>query len=173
MHISRYAVLYADGCVSPTPAALPAAIPRGYQYDGQPVVIGARVYVPDNSDNSVDCFNYATNKSCPNFPHAFSNLGLLYTVNRDPFRPSCLWVNADDGADQIQNFDAFSAGTCADAPYRVFTAADRRDPARVLACEVHVAQHHLAGLHEVHERARWTSRTRTASRSPASRRTIS
>jgi len=81
------------------------------------------VYVASNQTNAVDCFNFATNQSCPNFPHAFSNLSLLYTVNRDPFRSSCLWVNADNGADQIQNFDAFSAGTCADAPYRVFAAA--------------------------------------------------
>ncbi len=110
------------GAVSPTPAGMAAAIPGGYQYSGQPVVLGARVYVSDNSANAVDCFDFKTNQSCPNFPHAFSNLGLLYTVNKDPFRASCLWVNADNGADQIQNFDAFSAGTCAGAPYRVFTS---------------------------------------------------
>jgi hypothetical protein len=111
------------GAVSPTPAGMAAAIPTGYQYSGQPVVLGARVYVSDNINNAVDCFNYATNLTCPNFPHAFANLGLLYTVNRDPFRSSCLWVNADGGADQIQNVDAYSGGACADAPYRVFAAA--------------------------------------------------
>ncbi len=111
------------GATSPTPAALPTAITAGYIYNGQPVVIGARVYVSNNNTTSVECFNYATNQGCPNFPHQFSNLSLLYTVNRDPFRSSCLWVNADGGADQIQNFDAFSAGACADAPYRVFAAA--------------------------------------------------
>jgi hypothetical protein len=123
LHISGTPCFTPKGASSPTPAALPAAIGPGYQYDGQPVVIGARVYVTSNATNAVDCFNFATNKSCPNFPHVFSNLSLIYTVNPDPFRSSCLWVNADNGSAQIQNFDAFSAGACADAPYRVFAAA--------------------------------------------------
>ncbi len=123
LHISSTPCYTPKGASSPTPAALPAAIGSGYQYDGQAVVLGARVYVTSNATNSVDCFDWATNKSCPNFPHTFVNLGLLYTVNRDPYRPSCIWVNADNGSEQIQNFDAFSAGPCADAPYRVFAAA--------------------------------------------------
>jgi hypothetical protein len=122
LHISGTPCYTPTGATSPTPGALPAAIGPGYQYDGQPVVLGSRVYVTSNANNAVDCFDWKTNQSCPNFPHTFSNLSLLYTVNRDPFRSSCLWVNADNGVDQIQNFDAFSAGTCADAPYRVFTA---------------------------------------------------
>ena len=97
LHITGTPCFTPKGASSPTPAALPAAIGSGYQYDGQPVVIGARVYVPSNATNAVDCFDFATNKSCPNFPHVFSNLSLLYTVNRDPFRSSCLWVNADNG----------------------------------------------------------------------------
>ena len=132
LHITGTPCFTPNGAVSPTPAALPAAIGAGYQYDGQPVVLGARVYVASNATNSVDCFNFATNQSCPNFPHAFSNLSLLYTVNRDPFRSSCLWVNADNGADQIQNFDAFSAGACADAPYRVFAATIVASPHQCL-----------------------------------------
>ena len=81
------------------------------------------MYVTSNADDAVDCFDFATSKSCPNFPHVFSNLGLLYTVNRDPYRSSCIWVNSDNGSEQIQNFDAFSAGACADAPYRVFATS--------------------------------------------------
>jgi hypothetical protein len=123
LHISGTPCFTPTGASSPTPAALPTAMsPGSYDFDGQPVVIGARVYAPNDSTNAVECFNFATNQGCPNFPHTFSNLGLLYTVNRDPFRSSCLWVNADNGADQIQNFDAFSGGGCADAPYRVFAA---------------------------------------------------
>jgi len=124
LHITGTPCYTPTGAVSPTPAALPTAIAAdsGYQYDGQSVVLGARVYVTSNSTNSVDCFDWSTNQACPNFPHAFSNLNLLYSVNPDPFRSTCLWVNADNGADQIQNFDAFSGGSCADAPYRVFAA---------------------------------------------------
>ena len=29
---------------------------------------------------------------------SFSNLSFLYTVNPDPQRPTCLWVNADNGS---------------------------------------------------------------------------
>ena len=123
LHISGTPCFTPTGASSSTPAAMPAAIGPGYQYDGQPVVLGTRVYVTSNSTNQVDCFNFATNQSCPNFPLQFSNLNLLYTVNRDPYRSSCIWVNSDSGAEQIQNFDAFSGGACADSPYRVFAAA--------------------------------------------------
>jgi Fibronectin type III domain len=123
LHITNTPCYTPTGAPSSTPAALPAAIGPGYQYDGQAVVIGSRVYVTSNIDDAVDCFDFSTNQSCPNFPHTFSNLGLLYTVNRDPYRSSCIWVNSDNGSEQIQNFDAFSAGTCADSPYRVFAAA--------------------------------------------------
>jgi len=122
MHISGTPCFTSKGAVSATPAALPAAIGPGYQYDGQPVILGTRVYVTSNSTNAVDCFDWKTNKSCPNFPHTFSNLSLLYTVNPDPYRSSCLWVNADNGSAQIQNIDAYSAGPCANSPYRVFAA---------------------------------------------------
>ena len=58
----------------------------------------------------------------PGFPKAFSNLGLLYTVNPDPQRPSCIWVNSDDGTQQIQNFDAYTGGPCGEGPVRVLAA---------------------------------------------------
>ena len=121
-HIAGTPCFTPTGATSPTPAALPTAIQASDQYDGQPVVLGSRVYVTNSSYNQVDCFDWATDKSCPNFPHTFVNLGLLYTVNRDPYRASCIWVNSDNGSEQIQNFDAFSAGPCADSPYRVFAA---------------------------------------------------
>src|SRR5262249_18686652 len=58
-----------------------------------------------------------------NFPRAFTNpgLSLLYTVNEDPQRPDCLWVNADSGT-QIQNFDAFNGGGCGQGPIRVLAS---------------------------------------------------
>jgi hypothetical protein len=77
-----------------------------------------RVYVPNWSTNAVDCFNFTTDLSCTNFPKPFSNLFDLYTVNVDPYRPSCLWVNSDHGSQQIQNFDVVSGSTCAPGPIR-------------------------------------------------------
>ena len=62
-------------------------------------------------------------ESCANFPKVFTGLGLLYTVNPDPQRPTCIWVNSDDGADQIQNFDAYTGGACGQGPIRVLASS--------------------------------------------------
>ncbi|HEY5272267.1 MAG TPA: fibronectin type III domain-containing protein [Acidimicrobiales bacterium] len=102
-----------------TPANLAAAVTGSATWNGPGTVLGASVYVPNGNTNSIDCYDYATAASCANFPKVFSNLGLLYTVTPDPFIPTCLWVNSDDGSEQIQNFDAISGGSCAQAPLRV------------------------------------------------------
>ena len=83
------------------------------------MVLGTNVYVPDGVTNDVQCFDYATDATCANFPLHFGNLGLLYSVNADPFYLSCLSVNSGNGTDQIRNFDAFTGGTRAEAPTRV------------------------------------------------------
>ena len=61
--------------------------------------------------------------TCAGFPKAFNGLSLLYTVNVDPDRPTCLWVNADTGAAQIQNFEAYSEGWCGQGPIRVLASS--------------------------------------------------
>ena len=96
-----------------TPANLPAALSGGSSVDwnGPGLVIGPRVYVPQ-WDNDVACFDYSTGASCSGFPKYVSGLDLLYTVNADQQRPGCIWVNSDNGSDQIQNFDAFTGGSC-------------------------------------------------------------
>jgi hypothetical protein len=94
-----------------TPANMPSVIDASTGWNGPAVVKGSRVYVPNGNQNDVECFDYSMSdggNSCTNFPFAPQNLSYLYTVNVDPQRPACLWVNADGGADQIQNFDAFS-----------------------------------------------------------------
>jgi Subtilase family len=95
-----------------TPAGLTNAIPGTSGWNGPALVRGARVYVPNGNDDTVDCYDYGAGAGCANFPRGFANLGLLYTVNSDPERPRCLWVNSDNGAGQIQNFDAFTAEGC-------------------------------------------------------------
>jgi hypothetical protein len=106
-----------------TPAGMSTAIPSGTsEWNGPSLTIGARVYIPDGNANQVDCYDYTAAASCANFPKPISGLELLYTVNPDPQRPSCIWVNSDDGADQIQNFDAYTGQGCGQGPVRVLAA---------------------------------------------------
>jgi hypothetical protein len=106
-----------------TPAALPGALFSGQSvdWDGPGYVLGTRVYIPEWT-NVVACFDYSTGASCANFPKSFDNLSLLYTVNPDPQRPTCLWVNSDNGSAQIQNFDAYSGGACGQGGIRVLAS---------------------------------------------------
>ena len=112
-----------------TPAGLAAAVTPNAGWDGAAVVIGARVYVPGGTfsgqgTQSVNCYDYSAGATCANFPKALSNLSLLYTVNVDPQRPTCLWVNSDGQlAGEIQNFDAYTGGPCGQGPIRVLAAS--------------------------------------------------
>ena len=106
-----------------TPAGLPAALSGGEStgWNGPGVVIGPRVYIPQWSYD-VACFDFSTGASCAGFPKYFNGLDLLYTVNLDPQRPTCIWVNSDNGADQIQNFDAFGGNGCGQGAIRVLAS---------------------------------------------------
>jgi hypothetical protein len=114
-----------------TPSVASPAMIAGIQaapdaaFSGPPVTIGARVYIADINIASVECFDYHTGAICPFFPKQFlpPGLNLLYTVAVDPQRPSCIWVNSDNGTSQIQNFDAFTGGTCGDGPIRILASA--------------------------------------------------
>ena len=70
----------------------------------------------------VECFDYSTERGCANFPKTFSELDYLYTVNPDPQRPTCIWVNSDNGAHQIQNFDAYTGEACGRGTIRVLAS---------------------------------------------------
>jgi Subtilase family len=95
-----------------TPEGMDEAIPATSGWNGASLTLGTRVYVPSGNSDQVDCYDYAEGASCANFPHFLSNLSLLYTVNADPERPRCIWVNSDGGGGQIQNFDAYTGGHC-------------------------------------------------------------
>lgn len=120
--LSTIACFDLTGASVATPAGMSSAISGTFQYNGPAVLVGPRVYVPEASNTEVGCYDYAAGAGCPNFPKTFSNLGLLYTVNADPQRPACLWVNADNGSAQIQNFDAFSGGSCGQGPVRTLVS---------------------------------------------------
>jgi hypothetical protein len=105
-----------------TPEHMSEAIPATEEWNGPGLVLGPRVYVPNGESDQVDCFDYSTGKGCANFPKSFENLGLLYTVNPDPQRPTCIWVNSDDGSEQIQNFDAYTGEACGEGTIRVLAS---------------------------------------------------
>ena len=95
-----------------TPPGMPAAITATYGWNGGAFVLGPRVYLPDGINNTVLCYNASTDASCVHFPKTIVGAGLVYSVNPDPARPTCIWINADNGSAQIQNFDAFSGQAC-------------------------------------------------------------
>jgi len=107
------------GSAVATPPNLVAAIGANDVRNGAPVVMGASVYVANYLTTSVDCYDYATSSSCANYPRPMQNLAQLYTVNADPDRPTCMWVNSDHGGGQIQNFDAVTGGACNPGPIRL------------------------------------------------------
>jgi hypothetical protein len=108
-----------SGAQVATPPHMAQLIGATNWVNGPAVVIDARVYVPSRFTNQVDCYDYATSASCPDFPKSFQGLDELYTVNPDPYRPDCLWVNSDHGSGQIQDFDALTGGSCASDGIRV------------------------------------------------------
>jgi hypothetical protein len=112
-----------SGASVATPAGMTGAIPATSGWNGQAFVLGPRVYVPNGNSNAVDCYDASTDASCASFPKAMANLDLLYTLNSDPRRPTCIWVNSDNGSQQIQNFDAYTGGACGQGPIRVLASS--------------------------------------------------
>ncbi len=112
-----------SGASVATPPHMTTAVTQGYNYNGPGLTLGARVYVPNAATDMVECYDYAASASCANFPKQLLNLGLLYTVNPDPQRPTCIWVNSDNGTSQIQNFDAYTGGACGQGPTRVLASS--------------------------------------------------
>ena len=114
------------GAPVPTPANMTSTIFSSEAWNGPAVTIGPRVYVPNGNQNgysgTVECFDYSTSSNCASFPKTFSGLNYLYTVNADPARPTCLWVNADNGSGQIQSFDAYTGGACGSGAIRLLAS---------------------------------------------------
>lgn len=79
---------------------------------GNSVIVGKRVVtiISDSTGegNDVFCFNYSSTDvtSCGSLelPETF----FLYSLDRDPNRPTCIWINADGGDSQITNFDVLT-----------------------------------------------------------------
>jgi hypothetical protein len=112
-----------DGASTTTPVNLPTVITGDTGWNGPAVVLSPRVYVANGNANDVQCFDYNTGTACASFPKSFTNLGYIYTVNPDWQRPTCIWVNSDNGSEQIQDFDAYTGGVCGSGPLRVLAAS--------------------------------------------------
>ncbi len=110
-----------QGEATATPAGMSAVIEASDPWNGPAFVLGPRIYLPNGNHGSgdVECFDYSTGAGCANFPKTFNELGYLYTVNPDPQRPTCVWVNSDDGQHQIQDFDAYTGEACGEGTIRV------------------------------------------------------
>lgn len=128
-----------------TPTNLATVMGSTDGWNGPAVVLGARVYLPNGNLNGeaggIECFDYATDASCTNYPKltfGTSSLSIngspcpcapvyLYTVNPDPARPTCLWMNSDAGGGtyplQIANFDAFTGAACGAGAIRVLASS--------------------------------------------------
>ncbi len=120
-----------DGSIQPTPTGLTASVLTAWQWTGSPVVVGTRVFeisgLGGSNPGLVYCYDFATNAACTtatgHFPFTVANTTSTYTLTADSQRPTCIWINSDGGSAQIQNFDALTGGSCANAPVRVFASS--------------------------------------------------
>ena len=111
------------GAAAAAPPGFGAAMGTTSYYNALPLILEDRVYLASWEGNTVRCYDFGSQQQCPNFPLAMQNADLVYTVNPDPQRPACLWINADNGSAQIQNFDAFSGEACGAGAIRVLTSS--------------------------------------------------
>jgi hypothetical protein len=111
-----------SGTSVPTPDGMSDVITASDGWNGSAVTIGPRVYVPNGNVNGIQCWDYSTGSNCASFPKYTDGSWYPYTVNSDPQRPTCLWVNGDSGYAQIQSFDAYSGGACGAGSTRVLTS---------------------------------------------------
>ncbi len=111
----------AGAAVGPLPG-MAAAIAPNDRSNGPAAVVNNSVYVPSEISGTVGCYNYTTQTNCANFPKQL-NIFLLYTVNTDPQRPTCLWVNSDSRSGQIQNFDTSTGLPCSQGFVRILASS--------------------------------------------------
>ena len=121
-----------EGEETATPSGLTSVITASTPWNGPAFVLGPRIYVPNGNYEGgvgdVECFDYSKNEGCEHFPKTFPSgeFYYLYTVNPDPQRPSCIWVNsdADDGTlpVQIESFDAYTGEACGGGTVRVLAS---------------------------------------------------
>jgi hypothetical protein len=117
-----------EGEETATPSGLTSVVTASTPWNGPAFVLGPRVYVPNGNTETVECFDYSKGEGCEHFPKTFSSteFDYLYTVNPDPQRPTCIWVNSDaEGGslpEQIVSFDAYTGEACGEGTIRVLAS---------------------------------------------------
>lgn len=82
---------------------------------GNSVIVGKRVVTIGSGVNGegdeILCFNYSSTEvtSCGSLD--LPDTAFLYSLDKDPNRPTCIWINADEGESQITNFDVLTMQT--------------------------------------------------------------
>jgi LPXTG-motif cell wall-anchored protein len=113
---------------------------------GEAYVEGTRMFMPNvvlaNGTSEVECYDFATDTLCANFPQAgvaqaktfpLSQMEAVYTIQTDPSDPSCLWLMGHGGSRQIQNFDAETGGLCGANGFVMSISSFREDLSRCAA----------------------------------------
>ncbi len=121
-----------EGEATATPPGLTSVVAGSSPWNGPAFVLGPRVYVPNGNYEGdvgdVECFDYSKDEGCEHFPKTFpaGEFVYLYTVNPDPQRPTCIWVNSDAGGGtlpvQIESFDAYTGEACGQGTIRVLAS---------------------------------------------------
>lgn len=112
---------------------------------GERFTMGTRVYMANGNNfapaapyySNIDCFDWATEARCPNFPVTFTyeEIDLLYNVTSDPANPTCLWLMGHAGAQRITNLDAYTAGPCGEGGTRIQLGSFVEPPASCVPTE--------------------------------------
>jgi hypothetical protein len=74
--------------------------------DGQSIILGTRVITLQIF--TISCTDYSSGLGVDCGTYLPTDSDLLYSIDRDPRRPACVWINADNGQGQVQNFDALT-----------------------------------------------------------------
>lgn len=146
---STYSCYALTGAAMTAPTGL-AALDGAANSDtrsGPAVVLGTRIIFTGTVSSAlkVYCYDYATSSSCSgsyawstvapatnptaslptttSYPLNFTAMkNNNYTVIGDPYRPGCVWVNADSGT-QIANFDGYNTGPCGNGGQRALVSS--------------------------------------------------
>lgn len=105
-----------------TPAVLASSTFNASSWWGATTLVGTRLIIPDQGVK-VHCIDFGVSPAelCADSPFIPQNLGLLYSATQDPLRAGCMWLNADNGTSQIQNFDAYTMQPGCSGTQRVST----------------------------------------------------
>ncbi|MEY4311942.1 MAG: hypothetical protein RLZZ571_712, partial [Actinomycetota bacterium] len=124
-------------------ATTPDHLSALYTYDGLPAFIGTSLMFgkkvvtliaggEGSPLGAAICFDYSTETPTNCGAIELPDTSFIYSLDRDPNRPTCVWVNADGGSAQITNFDVLTmeqgcSGSLRTSLVQISTKADACD----------------------------------------------